>query len=686
MELQQELSVVNLSKVELLRAVVVEKLTTAAQEIMAVVERTVASYEEEASSFREEVDRQKKQLELLLETRHIKTESSEDEFHEPQHEMVQGVNAGVETTPEDQQLKYEPSFEDNDIIRTVQYTGDSSFSEQAVPELTQSQSQAPLTEQTCEESSRNSISSKVEEPNHVVLKIRVLEDCESEVFSIRESRNYSEQKLKCPRHLPEKDFLELLRSMFPQLRADKPLELLKYNRKKNLRPLKLKSLTPLEIIKNVSIHSALYIRLRTNDVTKDSLPNLNQTGSSGHVELSIHLLNNSTNYDVLPPKVYDGCPVRILKCPTGLQESDFLELLRSVFPVLQADRPLEFFTANVRRKMFPLRLNTVTPEEILGHVKSRGSCALFLRSKPLEVEDVQSPPADLQLKVRVLEDSRISVLNTAVFRKYRSHTLKCPSGLQEPDFLDLLRSTFPQLAPDVSFDFYTSSRSKRLYPLEVNTLTPEEIQRAIRSTGFSSLYIRVKGPQQVGGHEDDLKVNVDAMKASPSISVINHVDQGGRSFSEEEPEGKGPLSHWSVQHRLKYWSETEDVDNEDVDEWTPERKVKTELKTSSGKRRVHSEGTVKKKKKIQPNSKDSPGPRSCVVCKIPRNSLSMLIKHSWTHMDHPARLCGVCGEHSESSEELGRHLHGHQKTHSCSICGKSFLSILGLRGHLDRHM
>lgn len=81
--------------------------------------------------------------------------------------------------------------------------------------------------------------------------------------------------------------------------------------------------------------------------------------------------------------VYDGCPVRILKCPTGLQESDFLELLRSVFPVLQADRPLEFFTANVRRKMFPLRLNTVTPEEILGHVKSRGSCALFLRSKVL---------------------------------------------------------------------------------------------------------------------------------------------------------------------------------------------------------------------------------------------------------------------------------------------------------------
>ncbi|KAM9836859.1 uncharacterized protein ACBR49_019273 [Aulostomus maculatus] len=54
------------SKAEILRGIVTEKLTTAAQEILAVVERTVAGYEEEASGFRREIERQRRQLELLL--------------------------------------------------------------------------------------------------------------------------------------------------------------------------------------------------------------------------------------------------------------------------------------------------------------------------------------------------------------------------------------------------------------------------------------------------------------------------------------------------------------------------------------------------------------------------------------------------------------------------------------------
>lgn len=59
----------NMSKAEILRGIVTEKLTTAAQEILAVVERTVAGYEEEASGFRREISRQKRQLELLLQPR-----------------------------------------------------------------------------------------------------------------------------------------------------------------------------------------------------------------------------------------------------------------------------------------------------------------------------------------------------------------------------------------------------------------------------------------------------------------------------------------------------------------------------------------------------------------------------------------------------------------------------------------
>lgn len=66
--------------------------------------------------------------------------------------------------------------------------------------------------------------------------------------------------------------------------------------------------------------------------------------------------------------------------------------------------------------------------------------------------------------------------------------------MQEADFLDLLRSTFPQLAAQEPFDVFTTDRTKRLQPLRVKTLTPEEICRSIRLTGAgnSALYIRLK--------------------------------------------------------------------------------------------------------------------------------------------------------------------------------------------------
>ena len=81
-----------------------------------------------------------------------------------------------------------------------------------------------------------------------------------------------------------------------------------------------------------------------------------------------------------------------------------------------------------------------------------------------------------------------------VFKKFPVQELRCPPGLQEPDFLDLLRSSFPQLAAGKPFDVFRSDRTRRLQPLRVKTLTPEEIYRTIRSTGArnSALYIRLK--------------------------------------------------------------------------------------------------------------------------------------------------------------------------------------------------
>lgn len=53
-------------RAELLRGLVADKLSTAAREILAVVDRTVAGFEEEASGLRKVIDLQRRQLELLL--------------------------------------------------------------------------------------------------------------------------------------------------------------------------------------------------------------------------------------------------------------------------------------------------------------------------------------------------------------------------------------------------------------------------------------------------------------------------------------------------------------------------------------------------------------------------------------------------------------------------------------------
>lgn len=59
-------SVSNMSKGDVIRGFVTERLAAASQEILAVVDKIVAGYEEEASGFRQEIERQRRQLEELL--------------------------------------------------------------------------------------------------------------------------------------------------------------------------------------------------------------------------------------------------------------------------------------------------------------------------------------------------------------------------------------------------------------------------------------------------------------------------------------------------------------------------------------------------------------------------------------------------------------------------------------------
>ncbi|XP_044040109.1 uncharacterized protein LOC122870197 isoform X2 [Siniperca chuatsi] len=97
-----------LSKAEILRGIITEKLTTAAQEIFAVVERTVAGYEEEASGLRQEIHRQRRQLELLLQPR-VALCRIDDQF--PVSEPAAG--GAAELPEEEVRHKYEQNVEDS---------------------------------------------------------------------------------------------------------------------------------------------------------------------------------------------------------------------------------------------------------------------------------------------------------------------------------------------------------------------------------------------------------------------------------------------------------------------------------------------------------------------------------------------------------------------------------------------
>ncbi|XP_022616621.1 uncharacterized protein LOC111233142 [Seriola dumerili] len=652
----------NVSKAAILRVIVTEKLTTAAQEILAVVERTVADYEEEASGFRQEIDRQRRQLEVLLHSE-IKVETTDDEqlfpIFEPIPAEVSGGGGGGELHEEEQQHKIELSVEDDGSVGLLCYTGEHTGEgeeeqQQEEEESCERQALTPLQEQDhitqldyeiasrllppTVQSDRRSIGKPrvSESQGQVDLRICILENSQIEVLSARVFQQCPVQELQCPHGLQEADFLDLLRSTFPQLAADKPFDFFTTDRSRTLQPLRVKTLTPEEIcgtIRSIGAgNSALYIRLKTeeehratdeefhpsqrkeaaadspSDPTRPHTEYLNFSATADEtvqsdrrrrrrrsskprsdLDLRIRILEDSQT-DVLSTPVFQQCPVQELQCPHGLQEADFLDLLRSTFPQLAADKPFDFFTTDRSRTLQPLRVKTLTPEEICGTIRSigAGNSALYIRLKTEEEhratdeefhpsqrkeaaadspsdptrphteylnfsatadETVQSdrrrrrrrsskPRSDLDLRIRILEDSQTDVLSTPVFQQCPVQELQCPHGLQEADFLDLLRSTFPQLAADKPFDFFTTDRSRTLQPLRVKTLTPEEICGTIRSIGAgnSALYIRLKTEEEHRATDEEFHPSQrkEAAADSPSDPTRPHTEYLNFSATADE--------------------------------------------------------------------------------------------------------------------------------------------------------
>ncbi|XP_026224993.1 uncharacterized protein LOC113168215 isoform X3 [Anabas testudineus] len=588
---------------------------------------------------------------------------------------------------------------------------------------------------------------------HVNLKIRFLEDCRIKKLAFSAFKTYPCHWLKCPRGLQEADFLYLLRSTFPQLASDQPFDIFVTDKSRILQPLKVNTLTPEEIYAGIRSsgagNSSLYIRLKEleelratdeefdpaqrketssdspDETTPDmglSSPRVYQTEPQTHIE--IRVLEDS-QIDALDLSVFQKYSAKELRFPCGLQEADFLNQLRSTFPQLAADKCFDVFTTDQSRKLQPLKVNALTPEELYRTIRTTGNSDLYIRLKKKDADDkdsqstadqtthgsrVQSdkrkpgrPPrfesqGYIDINIRLLDNLPTGALAGRGLRKYPVQQLQCPCGLKEAGFMDLLRSTFPQLAAD--FEILVLNKARKLIPLEVNEVTPEEIYRIMRTHGLSAVYVKLKDQEEAqASAEDPAKYSPstsDEARLHSSISVQKEVDSTddvsiNSQLDTETEEAKGndeeSASLWSM---FLSKSETDEAEENDGDhDWKPDKSDSYlrngESEETTKKRRVkHSDVKTNRRKRIQLTD-DSNAPLSCKVCRVLHKSTNKLIKHAWSHVYNPERRCGVCGEGSESAEELRSHLQGHLKTHSCSICGKSFLSTSGLKGHVARH-
>lgn len=93
----------------------------------------------------------------------------------------------------------------------------------------------------------------------------------------------------------------------------------------------------------------------------------------------MNVLCNSFHLSVLK-----RCPIQKLKCPPGLQEGDFRELLKSSFPQLSGeDKHFDILLPDERQRLQPVRLKELSPEGIDGNISGVGweNLTLYIRLK-----------------------------------------------------------------------------------------------------------------------------------------------------------------------------------------------------------------------------------------------------------------------------------------------------------------
>ncbi|RVE60860.1 hypothetical protein OJAV_G00185320 [Oryzias javanicus] len=267
------------SKADILRGIITEKLSIATRDILAVVERTVADYEEEASGFRRRIARQERQLELLQPRVHLRTCCEEPE-PEPLKEELLSPPPGIEDSGRsDLPQENHEDDDDDDVGGFDDEVNDEEEDEVQPSAASRKRSRDPdfeiksrsMPHKPPQYTAR--LSRVQNSPTHLDLKIRFMMDPNVTVFRPFYLKNTLVRDFSFPRDLPESEFVDLLRSSFPPLAGShKAFDIYTVNRSKKLQKLPLRTMTPNEIIRSIKANApqaaVLFIKLQNPEAEK----------------------------------------------------------------------------------------------------------------------------------------------------------------------------------------------------------------------------------------------------------------------------------------------------------------------------------------------------------------------------------------------------------------------------------
>ncbi|KAM4564251.1 uncharacterized protein V3H82_013306 [Fundulus diaphanus] len=291
----------------------------------------------------------------------------------------------------------------------------------------------------------------------------------------------------------------------------------------------------------------------------------------------------------------------------------------------------------------------------------------------------------IDLSIRILKDSRINMLSKNAVKKCPLVSLKCPRGQRGRDFLNLLRSAVPPLAgDDKPFDMLRLDKRRRLQPLTLKTVTPEEIIRSVGSTGVRRpvIYIRLKTQKEAQEQIPHLEAeNSSAMSACEENTQQNEMRTASQQQMETEDERL--MMSASGEDSLAPSAAEKEGDSRETNRSDGSWKLQD---GDEEERNRESEFITEKEEVAQSNEvltkTNGAADFSCKVCKAAQESEAALIKHAWRHTEEAGSVCGVCGEAVEGSED---HFQREHRTDDCPVCGDSFLGVLRLKEHLEVH-